>query len=55
MCKLLWYATLAWNPGRCVTGEQMGQFLIGDEVLAKEGITDLAPYACEPGEGEGKG
>ena len=36
------------------SGEQTGQFLIDDEVLAKEGITDLTPYACVPGEGGGR-
>ena len=30
--------------------EFTGQFLIDDDVLKKEGITDFTPYACVPGE-----
>ena len=29
--------------------EYTGQFLIDDDVLKKEGITDFTPYACVPG------
>ena len=41
------YAVMT-KPSRELTG----QFLIDDDVLAKEGITDLTPYAYVPGEGE---
>ena len=40
------YAVMT-KPSRELTG----QFLVDDDVLAKEGITDLTPYACAPGEG----
>jgi citronellol/citronellal dehydrogenase len=29
--------------------EYTGRFLIDDEVLAAEGVSDLGPYSCEPG------
>ena len=34
--------------------ECTGQFLIDDAVLSKEGITDLTPYSCVPGNERGR-
>jgi len=38
------YAIFSKNVGDCT-----GQFLIDDDVLLKEGITDMDQYAVEPG------
>ena len=41
------YAVLTKPSKECT-----GQFLIDDDVLKEEGITDFTPYACVPGERE---